>query len=228
MCPNADVADKQGRTTPMDCLTTARRRRVVRILSERASSMTERQLAAQLVARKRETSIVAVPDEAVETVWLGLRHVDLPKLNEAGLATWDESDAIVTPASHPILDDDQFQALLASDDDTVVAALTSDRCRHVLAEVAGSTDGLSRAELAESLAARRTDGEPSSAAIERAGIQLYHIFLPQLEAAGLVERDADGGEVTYCGPPDLPGMAPVGEGSTLPTDADSEVEIQIP
>lgn len=219
--------NKRSRTAPMDCLTTVRRRRAVRLLADRSSPLTEQQLAARLAARARGVDADDVDDEVVRETRLGLRHVDLPKLAEAGLVSWDEEAATVRPADHPVLADDDFEALLQTADDDLVEAVASEPCREALVALSEGTNDVSVEELARQLAAQQRDGTLAPDAVDRTRIQLHHAVLPRLEAAGLIERDEEADTVSYAGPATLPGVAAVDE--TEPeADAESGSQIKIP
>lgn len=211
----------------MDCLTTVRRRRTIRILSDRAGSVTEQQLAARLAAAARGTSTADVSHDAVQDTRLGLRHVDLPKLEAAGLVAWEEDDAIVTATDHPILADPTFQRLLEEGQDTVVEVLASERCRETLTSLATADGHVTETELARDLAGRLADDAPDDRVVERARLKLYHAVLPKLEAASLIERDEDAETIAYDGPGDLPDLLGV-DGPAGPAGDESGTEIKIP
>lgn len=210
MSERTTVPDNGGRTTPMDCLTTVRRRRVIQLLTDQEGSTSERALAARLVAEARGTAPDDVSGDVVQDAWLGLRHNDLPKLEEAGLATWDRANATVTPTDHPALSDPQFQALVETADERVAEAMASEQCRWTLTAMAGADGDRSRDDLAAELAANDEDGATSADGFERARLHLHHSILPKLEALDLVECEDE--TVTYCGPATLPVAEPDEDG----------------
>lgn len=224
-CPRG--ANKRASTAQMDCLTTVRRRRAIRLLADRSAPLTEHQLAARLAARARGNDLDGVDEDVVRETQLSLRHVDLPKLAEAGLVAWDRAEATVTPTDHPILADEQFQELLQTAEDAVVEAVATEPCRDVLSVLSETAGDVTEAKLARRLATREPGRESSSDAVERSRLRLHHAVLPQLEAADLVERDGEAGTVRYTGPATLPGVT-VGVGSEPVTDDESGSQLKIP
>lgn len=184
----------------LDCLTDRRRRQILRLLEDQSGSLTERELAERLVVAGGAESIEDVSDATIEGVRIRLRHVHLPKLDDAGLLSWSERKGTVDTAGHPIYDDPEFQRLLDMEDDDwddVVGSMIDDRLRRVLAVLEASDDGMRRDELAHRVAAREADGGLWGDDVEAVRTELHHVQLPKLQGAGLVEYDVDDGTITY-------------------------------
>ncbi|WP_226022889.1 DUF7344 domain-containing protein [Halomicrobium salinisoli] len=191
--------EKEFDTGYFDCLTDGRRRRTLAVLFDEVGVTSERALARRLAAAESEETPQSVADEAVTNVRTSLRHVHLPKLDDADLIDWDGEDGTVAAADHPLLSDPQFRSIVETDVegwDDVVAGLADQRRRDALV-VLESEGELSRDRLAEVLAARDPD---------ELALQLHHVHLPKLDDAGLVDYDPDAGTVAYRGHPALPAV----------------------
>lgn len=211
MRANGPTTEKLSRTPPMDCLTNRRRRYLLQVLVGSPTSMTERELAEEVVSATQGTPVDGVVDEEIRSAHINLRHIDLPKLSEAGLLTWNEGDGTVTPADHPILDDPRFEVLLLADDDQWVHAIADERGRDILSALESQDEPFTRAELAREIVPRDADGERQDEMVDSMEIQLHHVHLPRLEEAGLIEYDAAGDTVAYRGPADILDLASMDE-----------------
>lgn len=195
--------------TLLDCLTDGSRRRILAALREHAESMTERELATELVAAERGHSADDPALEAIRAIRSPLRHVHLPKLEDVGLVTWNETDETVALSDHPIHDNPQFQQIVEAEDggrDTGIALLANDRRRIVLAVLESSNDPLARTDLAREVTARESDGDPTTEPVDAVAAELHHVHLPALEQAGLVEYDVGDGTVVSRDYSELPGI----------------------
>ncbi|WP_225335237.1 DUF7344 domain-containing protein [Halomicrobium urmianum] len=191
--------EKEFDTGYFDCLTDGRRRGALTVLLDEVGVTSERALARRLAAAERDTTPQSVDDDAITTVRTSLRHVHLPKLDDAGLVDWDADDGTVAATDHPLLSDPQFRSIVETDVDgwdDVVAGLADQRRRDALVVLA-SEEELSRDRLAEVLAARDQDD---------LALQLHHVHLPKLDDAGLIDYDPDEGTAVYRGHPELPAV----------------------
>ncbi len=191
--------EKEFDTGYFDCLTDGRRRRALAVLFDEVGVTSERALARRLAAAERGETPRSVADEAVTNVRTSLRHVHLPKLDEAGLVDWDGEDGTVSAADHPLLEDARFRGIVETDVDgwdDIVEGLADQRRRDALV-VLESEGELSRDRLAEVLAARDAD---------ELALQLHHVHLPKLDDAGLIDYDPDAGTAAYRGHPELPAV----------------------
>lgn len=78
-----------------DVLSDSSRRFVIACLGECSYPLTIRDLAARLTAWKRGEPVDDVPLEAIETSYLRLYHVHVPKLAAANLVEFDEARGTV-------------------------------------------------------------------------------------------------------------------------------------
>lgn len=164
---------------------TDRRRRILELLLEAGAPVTVRELALRIAATEADHRPSSLGDSAVETVEVELRQVDLPVLADVALVSFDADAGRVTPAGHPVYEERWFRQLLASDEDdadAVLRGLADDRRLRVLDVLAGCDRGLTREELAERLAREDPD-----ATVESVRLSLYHVHLPTLVDAGLVQ-----------------------------------------
>lgn len=177
------------------------------MLSEQSEGVTEAALAGQLAATRDGESVETDASEEVRRIRVRLRHVDLPKLEAAGLVSWDRTDGVVTRNDHPFYESAQYHRIVDGDDDTqepTVPDPVSERRRVVLSVLECRAEPVARDELAREVAAREADGEPSTEAVADLRVALHHLHLPKLEAAGLIEYDADDGTATADGHHEYP------------------------
>lgn len=195
-----NAGQKLSHNELLDSLTDRRRRQILRLLGNDSESVTERELAEQLVVDDGKKSIEDVAEATIEGVRIRLQHVHLPRLDDAGLLSWDESDETVVSTDNPVWDDPEFQGLIEMDDedwDAVVGSMTDDRLRKVLSVLESGEESVRRDVLAHKIAAREANGESWADALDSVRTELHHVHLPKLEGAGLVEYDVDDGTVTY-------------------------------
>ncbi|PSP78036.1 hypothetical protein BRC81_08230 [Halobacteriales archaeon QS_1_68_20] len=159
-----------------DALTSRRRRDVLAALVSAPSGVRERDLAARLAEGE------ASADQNV--VRRRLRHRHVPKLADADLATYDEETGRLALTDHPLLDVPVLQQVLDAEvADDAFDCLASSRRRHVLA-VLRDRGTVDRDELARAVADREADSTADAVAVS-----LYHVHLPKLADAGLVDVD---------------------------------------
>lgn len=193
---------RAGREDAFQGLTSRRRRRILAILVDGTDRVPVRELANRLAAVEEGVAPMNVPDGTTDAVRVDLRHVHLPALANVGLLDWDETDGTVAAADHPAFEDPAFRHLVEtrSDVDDVVACLSSERRRLVLAILQLHDEPVSTAELAEQVAAHEPDPTPDVADVR---VALHHVHLPKLADVGLVEHDTESGTVDYRYHPDV-------------------------
>lgn len=86
-----------------------RRRIVLSILDDRGAPMAKPELARRIVARE-EGGRADLESGATETLCASLHHVHLPKLQQAGLLTYDADSGTVSYEGHPALDEEWLAA----------------------------------------------------------------------------------------------------------------------
>lgn len=189
-------------TIALDALTDARRRRTLAVLLDRSEPLSERDLAAAVVAAERDVPADDVPADAAADALVALRHAHLPQLADAGLVTRD--GRTVSASDAPVLNDPQFRRLVDADGENweeLLDCIADERRRTVLDVLEGVDGWLPRTPLANLVATRGDD------AVEAVAVQLHHRHLPKLDQAGLVAYDRDADTVRYRGHPELPSMA---------------------
>lgn len=203
MNESGNALRKEPTNQPFASLSHGRRRHTMAVLLARSTPVTERELASELAESTPAGSGRAVSRGEAR---INLRHVDLPKLADAGLLSWNEADGTVTSCDHLALDDTTLERVIETEAGRVDGPATNvlnQRRRTVLAVLESRNGSRDRAELAGEVAAREAEGEPSTEAVEEVAVRLHHVDLPKLDEAGLVEYDADDGTVSrvYPRPP---------------------------
>jgi hypothetical protein len=176
---------------------------------ESPQPVSERELAENLASHPAQS-------RSVDEIHYRLHHLALPKLDEAGLVTWDESDGTVRAAGDvavrtarptrpeeppgrrdPATNDPAIEASNTegpATGDTGTDAAT-ERRRAVVALLEDGTGPTDRAALAYELAVREHGGAITSEAVEGIEMALHHADLPTLDRSGLLEYDAGSGTV---------------------------------
>lgn len=190
------ATDPQDRETPrrveaqravLRSLTSWTRRRTLTVLSDRSTPLTERSLAVRV-----STAADTRSTDDMHATLMNLLHVHLPVLADAGLIKRDTEAGSVAVADHPAFDDPFIQHLLETDAvvDDVVDCLIHEH-RQLVLETLATTDGpVALSELAHEIATRETAHGPGGST-EEMRISLYHIHLPKLAEAGLIEFDRE-------------------------------------
>lgn len=172
----------ESSTRTLDELT-ENRRIILDTLDEQSLPITEWHLAALLTAD-------GWGDRSTTQARTKLRHVDLPKLADAGYLTWDESAAAVTEVDLSTLesmetDSNTADATTELDDDRRVAM-------HLVETLHGPQD---ERDLAYGVAAISGSGDPDPDAVDEMATRLHHCALPKLDQAELVDYDPEEGLV---------------------------------
>lgn len=214
-----------------DALADRRRRAVLSSLAARDGPVAESDLAEAVVARLEGKPRADVTDSERQHAANRLRHVDLPKLATADMVRCDDDRQTVAGTAHAIFDRPEFDALGRDGTDgatpetvgtnpdavdDVLTALRHERRRTVLS-VLRDGDRRDLSTLAERIAERETDAEPTDDArsaadarpaadtrpaadacptaeeVRSVHVSLRQVHAPTLARAGLVEFDpADG------------------------------------
>lgn len=173
-------------------LSDVRQRRVLSLLADESSPLTERDLAVRLAALEEQhpPSLVSAPESRARLIVL--HHQKLPKLEAAGLVKrtpagislvpWFPLDLesygiVVPPADDP--DDPAW--------DLVAAVVERPYRRHVLSLVEAATEPISLETLANALLEREDDVDGLDA--DQLETRLHHIDLPKLTALDVLEYD---------------------------------------
>ena len=200
-----------GRSKPttdrvLESMTDETRREAVAVLRKRSSPVPVEELAASVVAAQEDTPVDRVAEDDRATVAVDLAHVHLPALADAGLVEWSPGDGVVA-TDHPAHDDDLLQEIIsvdADDWDGVVARLADVRRRRIVSVLEDGDGTIGRRALARRVAAREIRDRPaavSESTVDTVETSLYHVHIPILRRAGLVE--SDGETVNYAGHPAL-------------------------
>lgn len=190
-------------------LSDKRRRYIIRLLQDRISPVGLRELATNLAAEEENKPLVDVTQDEVADICADFVHVQLPKLEEADLITWNRETETVETTDNPALQDPKFQQIIDTTDTdwNAVLANLAHRRRRIILSVLKEYDGaMARAELAKVVVAREDgdiqDTQPTDAA-EDLLVQLHHVHLPKLQQAGLISYNTDEGSASYNGHPAL-------------------------
>jgi DNA-binding transcriptional ArsR family regulator len=142
-----------------------------------------------------------------------LHHVHLPKLETAGLIERDADRGTVSLAEHPAFRDAGIVDVIrgettadADELDTLFGALDDPRRRAVLAVLSHQFGTIRSETLAREIGARERDTTERlvpAEDVQRILVSLYHVHLPILSEAGLIEHDPDEETVAYRGHPEL-------------------------
>ncbi|WP_254530305.1 DUF7344 domain-containing protein [Natrinema gelatinilyticum] len=192
-------------------LANARRRVVVRIVSERSpEGIGKNDLAFRLAAVTTDNTLVSVSDDDHQRTLVDLHHRLLPPLKDAGLLEETEDGAVVT-TDHWTFDDTRFDrpvSIGAGDEqdgrDAVFHALADERRRTVLSVLTAQYHPIATETLARDVAAReagKTEREVSKRHVDDVHASLVHVHLPLLDEATLVGYDSEDGRVSYEGHP---------------------------
>lgn len=183
-----------------------RRREILSILRDRASSVDVEELAVQLVAAEREKSLFDVTEAEVEELHASLWHVQLPVLEDTDLVDWDDEAETVTTTNHPALEDQKIAAMLVTDApdwDDVLDCLTDKHRRIMLTSLYRTEGSMDKIELATEVAEKIRDDGNTQVEDEDVLCDIHHVHLPKLDAADLITYDVDEESITYEGHPDL-------------------------
>lgn len=179
-----------------------RRRRVLNLLMDRTSPVTEEELAIHLAADEGAKSLLDVTEQEVRLLRADLAHVQLPTLEDAGLLDRNTEAETVTTTDHPVLRDPAFERIVETEADRwsdVLANLAHRRRRVALSVLEGEGKPMARADLARSIAVREADEKTDPESVKALYASLHHVHLPKLQQAGLLSYDTDTGTVSFEG-----------------------------
>lgn len=178
-----------------------RQRRVLSILIDRSSPLTERDLSVQVAARETERAPPDVPEDDRQSIHVDLHHRCLPMLEENGwIQRYPEGVVAAEPPSVAV-DDSSLPDLRDSDQpfwEAIGALLARPRRQDLVSILGDGLDRLTLEELATEVrergrcawAAERRDGEPTIRST------LHHVDLPKLADVGLIEYDPEDKTIT--------------------------------
>lgn len=83
-----------------EILARQRRRDVLRCLEESGTPITVAELAEDVARHKQESNLSEIPNEIIQQIHVYLCHVDLPKLADAGLITYNDQMKTVRRDGH--------------------------------------------------------------------------------------------------------------------------------
>jgi len=195
-----------------ECLGSAESRRVLALVLEGSTdALSVGAATTALAAWRHEKPRADVTSDEQQAAEVEVHHVHLPKLRAAGLVERDD-DAFAL-ADHPAFDDEGIvdvieDAVSASPAslDALFDGIADARRRDVLDVLSHQFGRIHVETLARELEAADRETSESDVPredVERALRRLYHVDLPVLADAGLVEYDADAGTVAYDGHPEL-------------------------
>lgn len=190
-------------------------RAILRVLKDHSQPLSTADLVTQLCAIEQNTPMIDLTPEETKQTQISLTHVHLPQLEATGFVSTSRDTAMVQLSNHPLLDDPQFEHLIARETSTWddgLTQLTSNRHRIICAILADHATPLSCERLALLVAARElipdstpvpVATDPPAAVRQTVLAALYHIHLPKLAAADLIAYDSDAGTVAYRSHPSL-------------------------
>lgn len=194
-----DAPDTQLLST---ILSDVRQRRILSLLAEQSSTLTQRDLAVQLAARELERPPSQVPESERKSCEIALHHQKLPKLAAAGLiertsagislVPWFPIDLEAYGVSVPPADAPEDPGW-----DLLAAVLKRPYRQHVVSMVAEATDPISLDTLASTLAEHdQFQLDAAGPEQDRFSLWLHHVDLPKLDALGVLEYDYQAQTVT--------------------------------
>lgn len=208
MSSSATVSGGPARNPVLTAVADRRRRHVVRLLVDARSPLSVEDLAIHLATMDGEKPLSEVTEREFRSRRTDLTQILLPRLEDAGLLTWDQEDGTVTTTGHPAFDDPKFERIVEPETgnwDAVLANLAHERRRVALSELKAESVPMTVTDLARTMAAHETntEAERDRDAVESLCTSLHHVHLPKLAEAGLVEYDPSSGAISYAGHPDL-------------------------
>lgn len=168
-----------------------RRDRILSILLDRSRPTTERELAAGVVDREVDGS-AGVSEETLREVRVAVHHVDLPKLEGAGLVERLSTGLVATErADHAATGSPTRRDVPGAIHDALLAIDGHPRRRRIVSIVADRKDPLALDDLAAELAGDVVGPDGEDAADLRLRTRLHHADLPKLDGADLLDYDAE-------------------------------------
>lgn len=186
---------KKERVTQLLETLTLDQRRILGMLQDLRLPVSELELAEKMA---RQPGTRTQQDRSTESIHRRLRHIELPKLADFGLISWDESDTIVTDVTGGFVEKIALTPSLAPDTERngTTKGVGTDDFRLTVLEHLESRSGMhDLAALARRLCHHTVDGTPTPENVRQMEVRLYHIHLPRLEDEGLVEIEGGNGSV---------------------------------
>ncbi len=179
-------------------------RRVFDAIFRALASESRRAILRQLSDRSpREIQDILPPDDGAQShdTAIHFHHVHLPCLREASLIR-DRGDRIGR-TGHPIWNSAAFHELLGRSETShpdAFGAFTHPLCRATSYVLTQRSSRMTRAELAREL----PEVLPEHADDPFLAVRLHHVHLPMLDAAGVIDYDANEALVSYNDNPLVP------------------------
>lgn len=210
MTQRTGATNEIGKDEVYTCLAHHRRRRILALLDDRPSPVSDTELATRIGAAESNLACKDLPEDDAQSVLVELHHTHLPRLADAGFVTWDRDAGTVAIADREVLENPIVAPQLesfAESRDQLLSVLAHRRRRLVLSLASRCETPITRDELATAMIAREREmgleNGSESEATDRLATKLYHQHLPKLEDAGLVAYDHDDETITDVGHPDV-------------------------
>jgi hypothetical protein len=182
--PRENRAGRFARGGDHNVLNDARRRTVLAILADRSATIDDSALAEAVWADENEAPPEEASDDELERLLLELYHCHLPKLDDAGLITWDDGTTETHLAELP---DFRREGTERPDGgDVGPASLDHPMHRATVETLAEAGRPMDLAELA---AAITCPDDPATTRDVDRSVALHHVHLPRLDRAGIVRYD---------------------------------------
>lgn len=190
------------------CLASNLRRHLLGILYTRSpGSLTRRDLALYLVSGDHMKS--GHHSDELSLLDSTLQHTHLPRLETAGLIKLDAAHRTVSITNHAAFEDSGIIRAITGEHegdsdslDDLFSVLSDPYCREILDVLSHQFGPIHTETLARELGSTERDNfgaDVSEKAIEERLGCLYHIYIPRLSEADMIEYDADAETVAYVG-----------------------------
>lgn len=192
--PQATVTVSPSRDAVFDALADTRRRILLALLQEQQRPISVCELAAEIAARESDERVEDVDEEHRRRVLTDLHHNQLPRLTQTNLVLHDRDRRSVSIAARSLFEHDVAEIIRSCErgepaDDIVFECLADRRRRQIVAVLDETDQSMPLSSLAGKVADQLDETDETS--IERVQTSLYHVDLPKLADAGLVDYDAD-------------------------------------
>lgn len=211
-----DLAGGQKTTDPredprnelFEILANRWRRDVLRSLRDRSGVISLTELAKHVASREQGKGPDEIPEKETKKVYVSLCQTHVPRLDTAGLVSYDPDDRVVTAARGEPFDlacrhmaaasklSNRVEELSA---DTILAVVQNGRRRFVLEYLEDTGGEAELSEVTENLAAtenRVSVEDVTSRQLKAVYNPLYQTHLPMLDDVGLVDYDENTGRLT--------------------------------
>lgn len=181
--PQVNRSGRFARGGNHNVLNNARRRTALAILADRSVPLDDSVLAEAVWADENEAPPEEASDTELEDLRIDLYHCHLPKLEAAGLVSWD--DRIVDTHLSEVPDSRRDGAEWIGGDGRLTP-LDRPVCRAIVGVLAEAGRPMDLAELAATIT--YPDDRTTARDLDRC-VALHHLHLPRLDRAGIVRYD---------------------------------------